>query len=477
MFKTPFAIKTISLCITVILFFSIIPISTSAIETADFTENIKISYFNNLYSGEYLKNSSNSLVTESGLISSLGTTIQWKITPLGNDTYTIQSISDTARYLSASPTTSISTIYFSTLSSSTIPDYYKWYITLADGGGCLVQNVRTEKYLYSSGGTLSSSSTLGVAGSASYRQKVWRIADTSYYGNTSSYERIELPNGYSFKTLYLFSGTSKAPVLFDEYNNVLWGTADNFTFSGYSSSYVYLDSVTGTFTAATTSSTLYSTNIVATHKVTGQTTTFSLVINPRAALVGVTNAGHDHLSALSNIASNITACGYSGADIYTGAFTTENLDTYLNSDTNNIFVSRSHGSITPSAGEQIGTYLLLNDEEDEYPIRYYSYASIASLDLTNMTLIMFIACKTASQGEGGKNLPTIAVNQGAKTAVGFEESIGCATANNWTQNFFDLLQDGLSVNAACVQLAADSVYSGTTMTTYVICGYDYTRIN
>lgn len=89
---------------------------------------------------------------------------------------------------------------------------------------------------------------------------------------------------------------------------------------------------------------------------------------------------------------------------------------------------------------------------------------------------MFIACKTAAGGEGGLNLPSVAVTQGATTSVGFEESIECPTANDWTRDFFNLIESGLSVQTACVQLAGDPKYSSTTMTSFVVCGYDYTRL-
>lgn len=477
MHNTKLMCKALCLFLVAFMLVAMFPFSAFAsdIITADFTETIEISYINNDYSGKYLRNLSGSPNASSGLLSSLGTTIQWQITPVGDDMYTIKPMNDTTKYLTGSSTASSTTVQLSTLTGTTIPDHYKWYITIATGGGCLIQNVHTEKYLYANGSSIYSSSTLGTAGTTSYRQRVWRIADTSYYGNTSAHSRIELPNGYSFKTLTLFAGDSKQPDLLDEYDNVLWRTADNFTFSGFNTAYVTLNSTTGTFTAST-SSALYSTNIVATHKVTGRTTTFTLVINPKAALVGVSNAGHNHSSALTNIVTDIRSCGFSSANVYTGAFTTNAIDSHLDSDANNVFVSRSHGGrVITSSGSQLGTTLLLNDNEDNQ-IFYHSYQSIKSLDLTNMTLVMFIGCETAAGGEGGLNLPTVAVEQGARTSVGFRGSIDCATANNWTEDFFDLIKNGLSVSAACAQLAANNKYAGTGLATFEICGYDYTRL-
>ena len=430
-------------------------------------------YLNNRYCGDYLRYTSSSATATSGLISSLGNSIRWEIKSVDGG-YVIRSRSDLTQYLGVPTSTSSTSVSVVTITDSTIPARCIWNITIANGGGCLVKNTYNSKYLYSYGNSVYTSSSTGSTGTSTYDTRVWRIASTTYYGNSSIYERRELPSGYKFETLYLFAGDNKEPSLCEEYDNVLWRTADNFSFTEYDTSRITVDSRTGSFTA-TSSTSFYSTTIVATHKVTGRTATFTLVINPRAALVGVSNSGHNHSSALNNIVSNISACGYSGSTVYTGAFSISNIDSYLDTDTNNIFVSRSHGGITTSGGTQIGTFLLLNDDESS-PVRYRSYESISTLDLTNMKLIMFIACRTAAGGEGGLNLPSVAVTQGATTSVGFEESIGCSTANNWTQDFFDLIESGLSVQTACAQLAGNSKYSATTMTSFVVCGYDYARL-
>lgn len=391
-------------------------------------------YLNNRYCGDYLRYTSSAATATSGLISSLGNSIRWEIRSV-NGGYVIRSKSDTTKYLGVPTSTSSTSVSVVTITDSTIPTRCIWSITIANGGGCLVKNTYNSKYLYSTGNSVYTSSSTGSTGTSTYDSRVWRIASTTYYGSSGAYERRELPSGYKFKTLYLFAGDNKEPSLCDEYDDVLWRTADNFSFTGYDTSRITVDSRTGKFTA-TSSTAFYSTTIVATHKVTERTATFTLVINPRAALVGVSNSGHDHSSALYNIVSNISACGYSESTVNTGAFSISNIDTYLlDTDTNNIFVSRSHGGITTSGGTQIGTFLLLNDDESS-PVRYRSYESISTLDLTNMKLIMFIACNTAAGGEGGWNLPSVAVTQGATTSVGFEESIGCSTANNWAQDFF-----------------------------------------
>lgn len=87
-----------------------------------------------------------------------------------------------------------------------------------------------------------------------------------------------------------------------------------------------------------------------------------------------------------------------------------------------------------------------------------------------MKLVMFIACHTGDGGEGGANLPTVAVEQGAETAVGFTGSIGCEDANEWTEAFFNLMQqDGMTVEEACARLA-EVAFKDSGMANYVICG-------
>ena len=163
--------KFMAMIIALAMITIVTPFSASAAETAlaDVFDSVQISYLNNDYSGRYLHNSSSSITATSGTMSVLGNTIKWQITPLGDGTYTIQSSSNTSLYLAGSSSASTSTIYLTSLSDSSVPNEYRWDISYATGGGCLIQNVNTGKYLYASAGTVSSSSTLGTAGTSTYR--------------------------------------------------------------------------------------------------------------------------------------------------------------------------------------------------------------------------------------------------------------------------------------------------------------------
>lgn len=444
--------------------------SESTVSTYALTDYEGIYYFNNNYTGQYLYKTSTGASVTSGLVSSLRGLIKWQTTLLDDGSYTIQSVDDPTLYLAGGSSSSTSTIYLITLSDSSIPDRYRWTIGLASGGGCLAQNVHTGKYLYCNGSTVSSTSTLGTAGTEYYRKKAWRMADVTLYGSGSSYRYQELPAGARFNTFYLFSGNSGRPTLQDEYGDVLWGAADNFTFSGYDTNYVSLDEETGSFTALSFTS-CYSTTITATHKVTGRVLNFSLIVNPNGVLVGVTNEGHDHYTALNTIKVNLTNCGYSNVNLYSGSFTVSGINAYLNLDKNNVFVSRSHGGVTAPDGTQIGTSICVAED-----VWYESYQVSSSVDWSNMRLIMFVGCNTGDGGVNALNLPSVAVERGARTAVGFEEEIDCATANNWVMDLFDLLESGYSVYDACTELNSSSKYKNTTMTSVVICGYQSVKL-
>ena len=63
-------------------------------------------------------------------------------------------------------------------------------------------------------------------------------------------------------------------------------------------------------------------------------------------------------------------------------------------------------------------------------------------------MALFIGCRTAYGGQGGRNLPAAIVNQGARAAVGFKEEIDCEEANTWTTNFYDKMLQGATLREA-----------------------------
>ena len=363
-------------------------------------------YLNGKEGGGYLRYASGAASAKSGLISSLGNSIRWELKSVdGGDV--LRSKSDMTKYLAVPSSTASTSVTVETVSESALPSRCIWTISVASGG-CFVKSAYNGKYLYSYGTVLNTTSTLGTSGTSTYNARVWRIITPMNMSGR------ELTANFRIDTCYLFSGETVPINIIPSPQSAVWATASDFTYSGYSIHYVSLNGLTGKFTANTTAYT--SATVTATHKVTDRTATFTLVVNPRAALVGVTNAGHDHSSALSNSQTNLLNCGYSAANIYTGAFTNAQLDTYLDTDTNNVFVSRSHGhSNVNSNGRVTETMIFLGDGAGA-PV-YSSSGSINNLELSNMKLVMFIACHTGDGGEGGANLPTVAVEQGAALAV------------------------------------------------------------
>ncbi len=192
-------------------------------------------------------------------------------------------------------------------------------------------------------------------------------------------------------------------------------------------------------------------------------------VNGRAVLMGVTNSGHNHTSCLSTIGTTLTNCQFTPYYSFRTTNTSTGVMSYLNNVSNTVFVSRSHGGVIYSGSTQVGTRILLNDDESN-PVYFSSTDITTSRDFSNLRLAMFIACYTGIGGSGEPNLVNVTVARGAETAVGFKQSIPCSTANTWTVSFFNLMEDSFTVYEACSYLAATSSFSGTTLTDVTICG-------
>lgn len=203
----------------------------------------------------------------------------------------------------------------------------------------------------------------------------------------------------------------------------------------------------------------------------GAPTVYSSAIH-NAALVGVTNLGHDHNSALSRIRTNLANLGFDNAYLYSGSFSTSSIDSYLTNNNNNVFISRSHGGVYMNeifTDEQDATFIVLNDDSSN-PVKYLSNATMETLDLSNLKLAMFIGCETGYGGIDEDNLMSQATWQGATTSVGFEDTIYCNEANQWLVNLFGYLDDGMTLREACRELHYEDNWQYTSMVSYVICG-------
>lgn len=207
----------------------------------------------------------------------------------------------------------------------------------------------------------------------------------------------------------------------------------------------------------------------------------SLVVNyygPNAALVGIPDTGHDHSTVFTTITPYIQNRGLT-RNIYYGNTTAATVESYLDNNQNSVFVSRCHGFANESThyGEitVTSTAIEVNFQTKEY---LSSSALINTVDLSNLKLAVFCGCKTARGSEGAKNLPTVVVQRGAATAIGFTEEIDCSDANIWTERFFYYMSLGYSVQTACnTVINEDRTWkSKSTISSFVICGSRQTTL-
>lgn len=410
-------------------------------------------YIVNKAAGKYLHSTDTVANLDSGSISSLGQSIQWQLTQLEDGTYTIQSLSNPSLYLAAASASSSTRIFLIALNDGTITDRYKWNFTIASGGGVLIQNVNTQKFLKHWGDSLTSRATVDNSSTIEYNSFVWLYTTADYYGNTSTHAKVELPIDFSFNTCTLFSDETASPELNSKHSNVLWASPDFFTYSGFDTDYVTFDTETHTFTAQSYEQN-YSVTITATHKLSERESQFTLVVNPKAIALGIPDINHDHQSAFNVIDDIIIEAGYSDVTKEIGEYMDIEALDFLDDNEYDLFISRSHGDIITSGSKEIATAILLTSSSSEN-LYYLDSRYLPLYDLTNMKMILFVGCYTAADIGDGKNLPEAAIEAGAKTAIGFDSSIVCSEANNWTITLFEYLDDGLSLQAAINQMISE----------------------
>lgn len=212
-------------------------------------------------------------------------------------------------------------------------------------------------------------------------------------------------------------------------------------------------------------------------------------------MFGIEATGHDHSSAISYVNNLIQQTIFPNTSVYLGAageysgiilggdkFTSSNYDSNLRSSS--IFLSRSHGiCMADSNGKIYSTGVdLQNPCLNRYVFYSHTFSTTSpSPDWTFMSsskdyykkcdLVLFIACSTAAGGENGKNLVAKIVDSGAKTSIGFEDTVGCNAANLWTKYFFDALLNGYTVYEA-VEAVEQQLGTANGLGSICICGDD-----
>ena len=194
---------------------------------------------------------------------------------------------------------------------------------------------------------------------------------------------------------------------------------------------------------------------------------------------GVTNSGHNHISSLNSIQTTMLNGNWKSVTVRSGAITANQCKNDLLST--NVFTSRSHGQLVLRAGTttEVSTGIVLNDNDGSNKVIFYGHAwngmesGSGSIDsgenYSNIDVVLFIGCNTAYGGNGGRNLPAAIVDQGARAAVGFKDSIDCVEANTWTTNFYNKMLQGATLQEA-VDYACGEFSENSPLRSAVICG-------
>ena len=193
-----------------------------------------------------------------------------------------------------------------------------------------------------------------------------------------------------------------------------------------------------------------------------------------AQLIGVPATGHDHSTWMIYSKPYLDTTTLTGVYPHYNNFTIAEIQNYIDSNNNTVFISRSHGTVIKNTyNVQIGTAIQRNNNTTG--TLFSSNLSMDSLNLSNMDIILFVACSTAAGGSSAANLPVKAVAKGALCAVGFSGTIVCTDANTWTISFCYYMAQHKTVQQACSLLS--STYSGTGLENHVIMGSGSAVIN
>lgn len=231
-------------------------------------------YLNNKYSGDYLKCESAKVSVVSGMLTSLGPPLYWLIRKVDGG-YVIRSANDTSKYLAVPSDVNSAGVELVTITNGAIPARCKWTITNAAGIGSLIKNVYNSSYLYTYGSSLNTPRSLGASGSAQYISKGWRLVKTSAYGHTSSFTYCEMSAGTTIAAFSEAVGEKNLPTVKKQSSKEIWCAPSDFVYSGYSSTIISVDPLTGTITGKRAGAT----TVTATHKVTGRVVKFNVTIN------------------------------------------------------------------------------------------------------------------------------------------------------------------------------------------------------
>lgn len=159
-------------------------------------------------------------------------------------------------------------------------------------------------------------------------------------------------------------------------------------------------------------------------------------------LLGMKEADVDRSPSFVKSIPNIFSLGYNEVCyIMTESFPVVTTLSYM--EDCRLFVFRGHGNINSVSKE---SYISLKNG-DLFASNIFNYNTNMRLrNFDNCELMLFVGCYTANMN--GKGLPNAATMAGAECAIGFLDSIECESANKFTIEFFEYLEDGYTIREA-----------------------------
>lgn len=428
---------------------------------------------NNGFYGKYLTYSSSNLGSQRGVLSSLGSVVNWKIKKVTNG-YVICPRSNVNKYLAAQTITSSNVILYS-ISGTSIPDRCKWVLTYEEGSTsrCTLRNVATGKYLSIQGSDITCVDSVGAVNTSSYDKCIWRIYTRTFCEN-KELKTLEprkvltlLPNEKRYETFEKIGKNGSTAVMC---------ACNDFTYSWNGATDIGYDYATKKFSKTGSNSSNQSFTVTMTHKITQIQKTFKVVINPKMTMFALrptdeelATGGYEREAYMLEVKKKLGTkfSGYNmlvstASNTYTGI----DMRTHMGNDNSNIFVARTHGFADFKSESVIGGIVTKEVNDTSIILSNTGMENVSGenirlsgIDLSNMRLMVYAACKTGEYTRGvgvdsnyGTNLLKSSVEAGADCAVGFIDSIDCSDANKWTIEFFKKLNEGYTI-----QNAIDSV--------------------
>ena len=151
--------------------------------------------------------------------------------------------------------------------------------------------------------------------------------------------------------------------------------------------------------------------------------------------IGIPDPNHtycDHTSTFPTVISAMQRRGFNSSQIHEYISASTLLATMVSSK---ITVTNSHG---------LQNSIELNDTNFTSSI----VNNLPTGALSNVKLVLYVACETGKGGSGANNLVNTTASKGAQIVIGFKDEIYCGECDEWTKAFFTALGNGETVGNA-----------------------------